>query len=65
MKLMVSSLTFLTHYDNKKNGFLKSLITGIDTWILYDNPETKKQSKQWMAQCTPATPASSKNLNRV
>lgn len=45
---MVSSLTFLTHYDNEKNGFLKSLITGNETWIQYDNSEIKEQSKQWM-----------------
>lgn len=50
---MVTSLTFLTHYDNEKNRFLKSLITNNETWILYDNPESKEQSKQWMHNAHP------------
>lgn len=31
MKRMASALTFLTRYDNEKNCFLKSIVTGDDT----------------------------------
>ena len=45
---MASALTFLTRYHNEGEDFFKFIVTGDETWVLYDNPETKEQSKQWM-----------------
>uniref|UniRef100_A0A1B6H603 Mos1 transposase HTH domain-containing protein n=1 Tax=Homalodisca liturata TaxID=320908 RepID=A0A1B6H603_9HEMI len=55
-KRMASALTFLTRYDNEKDSFLKSIVTGDETWVLYENPETKEQSKQWMHTHSPSKP---------
>ena len=38
---MASALTFLTRYHNEGEDFLKFIVTGDETWVLYDNPETK------------------------
>lgn len=53
---MASALSFLTRYANEGNVFLKSIVTGDETWVLYDNPETKEQSKQWMHTASPSKP---------
>ena len=58
---MASALTFLTRYHNEGEDFLKCIFTGDETWVLYDNPETKEQSKQWMHT---GSPSSRKSLNR-
>ena len=53
---MASALTFLTHYHNEGEDFFKFIVTGDETWVLYDNLETKEQSKQWMHTDSPSKP---------
>jgi hypothetical protein len=53
---MASALTFLTRYHNEGEDFLKIIVTGDETRVLYDNPETKEQSKQWMHTDSPSKP---------
>jgi len=36
--------------------FLKFIVTGDETCVLYDNPETKEQSMQWMHTDSPSKP---------
>jgi len=55
-KRMAAALTFLDRYSTEGEGFLKSIVTGDETWILYDTPETKDQSKQWMHTSSPNKP---------
>jgi len=43
---MFSALTFLDRYATEEEDFLKSVVTGDETWIQYDIPETKRQSQQ-------------------
>lgn len=56
MRRMASALNFLTRYNDEADIFLKSIVTGDETWVLYDNPETKEQSKQWMHTHSPSKP---------
>lgn len=53
---MGSALTFLTRYDAEGEDFLKSIVTGDETWVQYDTPETKRQSQQWMHTNSPNRP---------
>jgi histone-lysine N-methyltransferase SETMAR len=53
---MTSALTFLERYHNEGEDFLKSIVTGDETWILHDTPETKQQSQQWMHTNSPNKP---------
>ena len=39
---MASALTFLTRYHNQGEDFWKFIVTGVETWVLYDNLETKE-----------------------
>ena len=34
-------------------SFLKNVITGDETWIFEDDPETKRQSKEWHTSASP------------
>lgn len=53
---MASALSFLERYHNERKDFLKSIVTGDETWIKYDTPETKRQSQQWMHTHSPNKP---------
>lgn len=53
---MASALEFLERYHDEGDNFLKSIVTGDETWIQYDTPETKRQSQQWMHSNSPNKP---------
>ncbi|XP_046407890.1 histone-lysine N-methyltransferase SETMAR-like [Ischnura elegans] len=53
---MASALEFLERYHDEGGNFLKSIVTGDETWIQYDTPETKRQSQQWMHSNSPNKP---------
>lgn len=43
---MAATLAFLNHYNSDEKDFLKSIVTGDETWIQYDTPKTKHLSQQ-------------------
>ncbi|KAJ8891596.1 hypothetical protein PR048_004124 [Dryococelus australis] len=45
---MTSALTFLLRYADTGEEFLNQIVTGDETWIHFDNEETKLQSQQWI-----------------
>jgi histone-lysine N-methyltransferase SETMAR len=59
---MASALSFLTRFNDEGGDFLKSIVTGDETWVLYDTPETKEQSKQWMHTSSPNKPKKFKQM---
>lgn len=40
----------------RETFFFKPIVTGNDTLVLYDSPETKEQSKQWMHTASSSKP---------
>lgn len=46
-KRMGAALEFLQRYATEGNDFLKRIVTGDETWICYETPETKRQSLEW------------------
>jgi histone-lysine N-methyltransferase SETMAR len=44
---MALSLTHLSRYHVEGNKFLERIITGDETWVHYDTPETKRDSMTW------------------
>nr|XP_015920477.2 histone-lysine N-methyltransferase SETMAR-like [Parasteatoda tepidariorum] len=44
---MGSALQFLTRYNEDGDDFLSRIVTGDETWVSYETPETKPQSKEW------------------
>lgn len=52
---MAAALEFLDRYITGED-FLKSIVTGDETWVQYDTPETKRQSQQWMHTNSPTRP---------
>ena len=55
---MGATLEFLDRY-NTDGDFLKSIVTGDETWILYDMPKRKQQSQQWITQIVQRGPQNS------
>lgn len=53
---MGAALTFLQRYHDEGEDFLNKIVTGDETWIHYENEETKEQSKQWMHTHSPSKP---------
>lgn len=43
---MGSSLDMLQIFNERGNEFLEAIVTGDETWIYYDTPETKKRNMQ-------------------
>lgn len=50
---VASAEKFLTRYQAEGVEFLNHIVTGDETWIAYVNPETKRQSMQWMHSTSP------------
>lgn len=53
-KRMGSALQFLTRYDEGGEEFLTQIVTGDETWVSYDTPESKRQSMEWRHTSSPA-----------
>ncbi|XKL67149.1 hypothetical protein PGB90_010569 [Kerria lacca] len=45
-----ASLDFLTRYNEKANDLINRIVTCDETWIHYNNPESKHESMQWSAR---------------
>ena len=48
-----TSSTILSRYEEEGEEFLAKIVTGDETWVHYDTPETKRQSMQWKHQNSP------------
>ena len=46
-QLQGAALEFLQRYQKKGQGFLDKTVMGDETWVQYEDVETKEQSKQW------------------
>ena len=46
-KRQASALNFLTRYSEEGDNFLRHVVTGDETWVLYATPELKQQSMEW------------------
>jgi hypothetical protein len=44
---MGAALTFLTHYSEKGDEFLDSIVTGDESWVFHRTPESRQQSMEW------------------
>ncbi|XP_035231708.1 histone-lysine N-methyltransferase SETMAR-like [Stegodyphus dumicola] len=53
---MVVAFEFLDRYNTDGEEVLKSIVTGDETWVQYDTPETKRQSQLWMHTNSPKRP---------
>ncbi|XP_063215963.1 histone-lysine N-methyltransferase SETMAR-like [Bacillus rossius redtenbacheri] len=53
---MASALSFLLRYADDGEHFLTQIVTGDETWIHFDNEETKLQSQQWIHTFSPNKP---------
>ena len=53
---MGASLECLQRYHEKGQGFLDKIVTEYETWVQYENVETKEQSKQWKHSESPGRP---------
>jgi hypothetical protein len=62
----VLTLTFLERYHKDGNEFLNHIVrvTDVETWVLFVNVETKKQSNQWMHTHSHNKQAKKKSLNK-
>jgi hypothetical protein len=43
-KRIGSGLEFLTRYAQERDQFLDSIVTGDETWVFHQTPESKQQS---------------------
>lgn len=50
---MGSALEFLTRYAESGEEFLRRIVTGDETWVSYDTPESKRQSMEWRHTSSP------------
>lgn len=48
-----ASRKFLTRYRKEGDDVLNRIITNDETWLFLFDPETKEQSRQWKAPCSP------------
>ncbi|XKL63124.1 hypothetical protein PGB90_005488 [Kerria lacca] len=46
-------LGFLTRYNEKGNDLISRIVTCDETWIHYNNPESKRESMQWKHTTSP------------
>ncbi|KAJ4428773.1 hypothetical protein ANN_25766 [Periplaneta americana] len=53
---MASALTFLMRYHTDGDAFLDQIVTGDETWVSHNTPETKCQSRQWHHPSSPKKP---------
>ncbi|KAJ4444241.1 hypothetical protein ANN_06032 [Periplaneta americana] len=53
---MASALTFLMRYHTDGDAFLDQIMTGDETWVSHNTPETKRQSRQWHHPSSPKKP---------
>ncbi|XP_035233181.1 uncharacterized protein LOC118204999, partial [Stegodyphus dumicola] len=53
---MVAASEFLDRYNTDGEEFLKSIVTGDETCVQYDTPETNRQSQLWMHTNSPKRP---------
>ncbi|KAJ4441265.1 hypothetical protein ANN_11119 [Periplaneta americana] len=53
---MASALTFLMRYHTDGDAFLDQIVTGDETWVSHNTPETKRQSRQWHQPSSPKKP---------
>ncbi|KAJ4439415.1 hypothetical protein ANN_07539 [Periplaneta americana] len=53
---MASALTFLMRYHTDGDAFLDQIVTGDETWVSHNTPETKHQSRQWHHPSSPKKP---------
>ncbi len=51
---MATSIDILQMFNEGGNEFLDKIVTGDETWIHYDTPETKRQSMQWKHRTSPS-----------
>jgi len=40
-------------FEAEGDGFLGRIVTGVETWVLYHQPEIKKASKEWRHTSSP------------
>ena len=50
---MSSAFQFLTHCNEGSENFLSQIVTGDETWVSYDTPESKRQSMEWRHTSSP------------
>ncbi|XP_022174363.1 uncharacterized protein LOC111036597 [Myzus persicae] len=50
-----ASREFSERYELDSDNFLKSIVTGDETWVANYTPETKRQSEQWRHTTSPST----------
>lgn len=60
-----SVLDFLTRCDNGGEHFLRQIVTGDETWIVYDSPETKRQSVESKLARQGLKPSKSGHLEKL
>ena len=60
---MGAALQFFDHYNADGEDFLKSIVTGDETRILYNAPEMKQQSQQQMQTNSPRPTKLKQNFN--
>ncbi|KAJ4427979.1 hypothetical protein ANN_23992 [Periplaneta americana] len=53
---MASASTFLMRYHTDGDAFLDQIVTGDETWVSHNSPETKRQSRQWHHPSSPKKP---------
>lgn len=52
-KRLGSALAFLSRYDEEGDDFLSQIVTGDETWVAYNTPESKQQSMEWRHSTSP------------
>ncbi|KAJ4447089.1 hypothetical protein ANN_09078 [Periplaneta americana] len=53
---MASALIFLMRCHTDGDAFLDQIVTGDETWVSHNTPETKRQSRQWHHPSSPKKP---------
>lgn len=61
---MGSSLEILTRFHEEENEFLDKIVTGDETWVFHDTPETKRMSMQWKHTNSPGIVKAKQTLTR-
>ena len=54
VKRVETAQEFLRRYEEEGEDFLKSIVTGDETWVAHYTPETKRQSQQWCHTSSPS-----------
>ncbi|GFV16023.1 histone-lysine N-methyltransferase SETMAR [Trichonephila clavipes] len=61
-KRMGCALEFLTRYHEGGEDFLSQIVTGDETWVSYDTPESKRHSMEWRHTSSPTRVKPKHNL---